>query len=249
MSQYTTGEIAKLCGVSVRTVQYYDTRGLLIPTELSEGGRRLYSEDDLAKLKVICFLKELGFSLGQITTLLKEEDSDAVIHTLLEEQLYVLKEELADKQNKINRIKEVQQALKASDRKLTDAIGDIALNMEYKKKRKKVIVNMLLSAIPIALLQWGSLVLWIASGIWWPFAAHFAIAIPWGILMSIYYFKNMAYICPKCHHVFVPKFSKAFWAYHTPNTRKLTCPKCGYRGLCVETHRSAADDKGETESK
>ncbi len=46
MSKYTTGEIAKLCGVSVRTVQYYDERGILIPSELSEGGRRLYSEDD-----------------------------------------------------------------------------------------------------------------------------------------------------------------------------------------------------------
>lgn len=45
MSKYTTGEIAKLCGVSVRTVQYYDTRGILTPSELTEGGRRLYSED------------------------------------------------------------------------------------------------------------------------------------------------------------------------------------------------------------
>ena len=38
---YTTGEVAKLCGVSVRTVQYYDTRGILTPSSLTEGGRRL----------------------------------------------------------------------------------------------------------------------------------------------------------------------------------------------------------------
>ena len=37
MSKYTTGEMAKLCGVTVRTVQYYDTRGILIPSALSEG--------------------------------------------------------------------------------------------------------------------------------------------------------------------------------------------------------------------
>lgn len=37
MSKYTTGEIAKLCGVSVRTVQYYDTRNILTPSELTEG--------------------------------------------------------------------------------------------------------------------------------------------------------------------------------------------------------------------
>lgn len=55
MSKYTTGEIAKLCGVSVRTVQYYDSRNILVPSELSEGGRRLYSEQDLKRMKIICF--------------------------------------------------------------------------------------------------------------------------------------------------------------------------------------------------
>ena len=37
MSNYTTGELAKLCGVTVRTVQYYDTRGVLTPSARSEG--------------------------------------------------------------------------------------------------------------------------------------------------------------------------------------------------------------------
>ncbi len=67
MSRYTTGEIAKLCEVSVRTVQYYDTRGILIPSELSEGGRRIYSEEDLKKLKAICFLRELDVPINSIT--------------------------------------------------------------------------------------------------------------------------------------------------------------------------------------
>lgn len=59
MSKYTTGEIAKLCGVSVRTVQYYDTRNILTPSELTEGGRRLYSEEDLKRMKIICFLRDV----------------------------------------------------------------------------------------------------------------------------------------------------------------------------------------------
>ena len=58
MSKYTTRELAKLCSVTVRTVQYYDTRGILIPSELSEGGRRLYSDDDLRRMKIICFLRQ-----------------------------------------------------------------------------------------------------------------------------------------------------------------------------------------------
>ena len=73
MSKYTTGEMAKLCGVTVRTVQYYDARGILIPSELSEGGRRLYSEDDLKRLKVICFLRELDIPIDAISKILKEE--------------------------------------------------------------------------------------------------------------------------------------------------------------------------------
>ena len=178
MSLYTTGELAKLCGVSVRTVQYYDTRGLLMPTELSEGGRRLYSEEDLSKMKVICYLKELGLSLSQIATLLKEEESDAVIATILEEQLFLLKEELADKQKKIDRIKKLQQALKKTENSLREAVGDVALIMEYKKKRRKVILTMILSAIPVGILQWGSIILWIMTGIWWPFLVWLAVGIP-----------------------------------------------------------------------
>ena len=66
MSKYTTGEIAKLCNVSVRTVQYYDDRGILIPSELSEGGRRLYTDDDLKRMHIICFLREIGLPINSI---------------------------------------------------------------------------------------------------------------------------------------------------------------------------------------
>ena len=45
MSDYTTGELARLCGITVRTVQFYDARGLLHPSDLSEGGRRALDHD------------------------------------------------------------------------------------------------------------------------------------------------------------------------------------------------------------
>ena len=73
MSKYTTGELAKLCGVSVRTVQYYDNRGILIPSQLSDGGRRLSSDADLSKMKRICFLRELDISLDGIAKIMQEE--------------------------------------------------------------------------------------------------------------------------------------------------------------------------------
>lgn len=85
MSIYTTGEIAKLCGVTVRTVQYYDSRSILVPSALSEGGRRLYSEEDLKRLRIICFLREAGLSINSIFELLQEENSGSTLSLLLEQ--------------------------------------------------------------------------------------------------------------------------------------------------------------------
>ena len=98
MSTYTTGDLAKLCGVTVRTVQYYDTRGILIPSQLSEGGRRLYSEDDLKRMRVICFLRELDMSINTIDQLLQEEHPEKVIDLLLQQQKEILTEEISQRQ-------------------------------------------------------------------------------------------------------------------------------------------------------
>ena len=61
MSQFSTGELAKAAEVSVRTVQYYDQRGILTHLKVTEGGRRIYHESDLERLQVILFLKRFGF--------------------------------------------------------------------------------------------------------------------------------------------------------------------------------------------
>ena len=114
MSQYTTGEIAKLCGVTVRTVQYYDSRDLLVPSELTEGGRRLYSEEDVKRLKVICILRELGLSINVIGQLLREEDPASVIDVLLSQQAQVLTVEIAEKQTQLERLTDLLDRSKAA---------------------------------------------------------------------------------------------------------------------------------------
>ena len=126
MSKYTTGEIAKLCGVTVRTVQYYDTRGILVPTELSEGGRRLYSEDDLKRMKIICFLRDLGFSIDSISQLLSEDDPGSVISLLLEQQEQALEEEIGERQEKLHKLEELRTGLKNVKELSVESIGDIA---------------------------------------------------------------------------------------------------------------------------
>ena len=236
MSKYTTGELAKLCGVTVRTVQYYDTRGILVPSELSEGGRRLYSENDLRKMKTICFLRDLGLSINNIGDLLAEEEPGSVIELLLEQQEQLLRDEISEKQEKLDAVLALKREVRGADNVSVESIGDIANVMENKKKLRKLRWTMVLTGIPVTAVELAGILLWTSTGSWWLFAVYVCVAIPWGILVSRYYYKSVAYICPQCHEVFKPSFKEMFWAPHTPRTRKLTCPHCGRKGYCVETY-------------
>lgn len=235
MSQYTTGEIAKLCGVTVRTVQYYDARGILTPSALTEGGRRLYSEEDVRQMRVICFLRELGLSIDAIGRLLTESDPGGVILLLLEQQRQTLRKEVQAHQAQLEKLDALAKSIRRTPDFSVESIGDMAMTMENKKKLQKLHRTMLLTGLPLAALQWGGILLWIFKGVWWPFVLWAVIAIPYGIWVSRYYFKNTAYICPRCHTVFRPRFREAFFAPHTPRTRTLTCTSCGHHGSCVET--------------
>ncbi len=234
MSKYTTGELAKLCGVTVRTVQYYDTRGILIPSDLTEGGRRLYSEDDLKLMKIICFLRELDIPIDAISQILKEEHPEMVISLLIEQQEKALSDEISVKEEKLEKLRELKNGLKSRTTFSLESIGDIAVLMASKKKLKKMRRIMILTGIPVTALQWFSIIFWIIRGIWWPFIVWILVAIPWGIIVSRYYFGHVKYICPECHEVFKPSLKEAFWANHTPTTRKLTCTVCGHKGFSVE---------------
>ncbi|MDE6747966.1 MAG: MerR family transcriptional regulator [Lachnospiraceae bacterium] len=236
MSKYTTGEIAKLCGVSVRTVQYYDTRGILIPSELSEGGRRLYSEDDFKRMKIICFLRDAGISINSIGELLSGDDPGSVISVLLEQQEQLLREEVNERQAKLDMLDGIKKELKSVENFSVESIGDIAYAMENKKKMRQLHAILLITGIPIAIVQWTSIILWIATGIWWLFAAYVLVVIPYAFWITNFYFRRVAYICPQCHEIFKPDFKEALWAGHTPTLRKLTCTCCGYKGFCVETY-------------
>ena len=243
MSKYTTGEIAKLCGVSVRTVQYYDGRGILIPSELSEGGRRLYTEADLKRLRIICFLRETGLPINSIAALFAEEKPERIVSVLLDEQEKSLREELAECRSKLELVEGIRSELKEIENFSVESIGDIAHVMKQKDKLKRMRWVMVLSGLPVSALQCTAIVLWITHGFWWLFAAWACIAIPWGIAVSAYYFGHVAYICPECHEVFRPKLKEAFWAYHTPKMRRLTCHTCGRKGLCVEVYTEKEDKK------
>lgn len=246
---YTTGEIAKLCGVSVRTVQYYDSRGILVPSELSEGGRRLYSEDDLKRMRVICFLREADFPINSIGELFSEEHPEKIISILLDQQEQTLREELAEQQKKLAIVETMKRELREMEHFSVESIGDIAHVMKQKNKLRQLRWTLILTGLPVTAAQWVAIILGIIRGMWWLLIPWACVAIPWGVWASVYYFRRVAYICPECHSVFQPRFKEAFWAYHTPRMRRLTCPACGRKGLCVEVYHDPHESQGSHESK
>lgn len=70
------GEAAAICGVSVRTLRYYDEIGLVSPCELSESGYRFYDDERIALINQVLFYRELEFSLKEIIQILSNPEYD-----------------------------------------------------------------------------------------------------------------------------------------------------------------------------
>ncbi|MEH7239162.1 MerR family transcriptional regulator [Bacillus sp. JJ1562] len=99
---YTIGQLSKNTGVTVRTLDYYDEIGLIKPSSKTNGGHRLYNEDDVMRLERILALKYMGFTLEQIKDILK--NSSSTWQQAIEQQLEMVRREQ-------ERLKMLEQAL------------------------------------------------------------------------------------------------------------------------------------------
>lgn len=77
---YSIRQLAKLSGVSTRTLRYYEEVGLLLPAHKNDSGYRFYSEQEVDTLQQILFYKERDFTLKQIKELLNQSDIDILRH-------------------------------------------------------------------------------------------------------------------------------------------------------------------------
>lgn len=84
----TVNEVSKLTGVSIRTLQYYDTICLLKPIEYTESGYRLYDDTSLERLQQILLFKELEFPLKEIKKIIDAPNFDR--NKALEQQIELL---------------------------------------------------------------------------------------------------------------------------------------------------------------
>lgn len=131
----TVGEIAKKMGTTVRTLQYYDKRGLLSPSAVSGGGRRLYTYKDMVRLHEIMSLKSLGFSLDDI----KENLSSLETPEEVAEALASQEEKLRTEIKRLTRSLKDMEALKqeviqmesVNFKKYADIIVNLRMKNEY----------------------------------------------------------------------------------------------------------------------
>ena len=79
MTTWTVGQVADVFGVTVRTLHHYDEIGLLVPSERSRAGYRLYTAEDLTRLQQVVVYRRLEMPLDEIATLL-EGGEDAADH-------------------------------------------------------------------------------------------------------------------------------------------------------------------------
>lgn len=89
--EYTVQKLAKLAGISSRTLRYYDEIGILIPARINSSGYRIYGKSQVDKLQLIMFYKELGFALDTIRDIITIADFDEKA-ALKEHRLRLLEE-------------------------------------------------------------------------------------------------------------------------------------------------------------
>src|SRR5688572_27323705 len=112
MSRYTVKQLARLSGVSVRTLHHYDEIGLLKPSFLGENRYRYYGREELLRLQDILFHRELGVPLQEIGKLLELQGSDRL--AILRDH----REWLAE------RVERSRQLLRTIDRTIAELNGD-----------------------------------------------------------------------------------------------------------------------------
>jgi DNA-binding transcriptional MerR regulator/effector-binding domain-containing protein len=104
---FTIGEMARICGVSTKTLRLYEAEGLLAPARVDAHNQyRYYSPDQVLPLRRILFLRELGLPLEAIRRLVREgaiADGDR-LQAVLDERAETLRREIAERQAQLDRI-------------------------------------------------------------------------------------------------------------------------------------------------
>ncbi len=105
---YEVGAVARLSGVTVRTLHHYDQIGLLRPSDRTPAGYRRYDERDLERLQRILFYRELGFDLDRIKHLVDDGATGGLAH--LRAQHRLLRDRIARLERMVGAVEKAMEA-------------------------------------------------------------------------------------------------------------------------------------------
>jgi len=234
MSQYSIGEVAQQFNITVRTLQYYRKKGLLLPASTTDGQRRMYNEQSLKRLKLILLLKELELSLDDIKKLLNDDQQLKSLKLILQLKKENLEQDMHDAKRTVDTINQLQRMIAQHSTSPIEEFTDIHLMMTKSKQLKSFYRRLWLSAGVIGVIQYTSIVISIIHRSALPFVKVLPLLVIYGIGIVYFYRHYIYYLCPNCHTRFKPGMWSFIKARHTMHTRKLSCPHCHETHYCAE---------------
>ncbi|TRX03304.1 MerR family transcriptional regulator [Candidatus Methylobacter oryzae] len=126
------GELAKRCGLTVRTLHHYDAIGLLAPSARSDSGYRLYNRNDIARLHQIQALRRFGLSLADIGAVLANPGSH--LASIVDSQIQMLDRQIEQTTTLRDRLSQLQSQLRQGDEpELADWLTTLEMMTMYDK--------------------------------------------------------------------------------------------------------------------
>lgn len=118
--EYTVQQLAKLSGVSKRTLHYYDEIDLLKPKAIRSNGYRIYGSEEVTRLQQILFFKSFGLSLIEIQTIMAQ-DKVTIYQTLQSQQMKLIQQKIS-----------LEQQIQALSQTLQEYQGEITMTDQEK---------------------------------------------------------------------------------------------------------------------
>ncbi len=130
---WKVGDLARMTGLTVRTLRFYDQIGLFSPSGQTDSGHRLYDESDLSRLHQILTLKELGLSLEEIKETLSAKQISPLEMVTLQKQR--IKEQIRRQQKLLEQLEHASKLLIGKKGLTVDDFTGLlqAMKMEFEK--------------------------------------------------------------------------------------------------------------------
>lgn len=233
MTQYQTGELAKQCDVSIRTIQYYDRKGLITSTKTEQNGRRVFDEQSKQDLEIILILKRFGFSLKDIKKITVEENKLKSVRSMIEQRALNIEYEIQRNQMLLSEIKQFKNYIDKDSQAPLNKLLETNQYVTNKGNMNILTRSIIYRVLPVVIVQYTALLASVITRKWWPSISVLPFLIAFAVYFTRFIYKHLMYVCPNCQEVFKPNIKSWLFASHTPKTRKLQCPNCCETSHCM----------------